>query len=313
MTTGSAALKGGVRGKPRGGSQAAGRGRAQRLLESRPRPKVKYVGHPSFDDPGTAAVILGPAPGGDGDAARPDGRDDPSRPGGDPLLTREQEVHLFRKMNFLKHLAARLLESVDPDDPDPEDLALVEHYQREAMAINNLIVRANVRLVGSFVKKLIRPGQDFFEMLSDGYLSLIRASQSFDFSLGAKFSTYASWAIVNNFVRSGPRERARRGRFLTGQERVIDAASDQRPDGHHCEARQERLQEAVAALLGRLDDRERMIISRRFGFDGAEEKTLREVGEELGVTKERVRQLESRARSKLHEFATEAKLDPEAF
>ena len=70
-----------------------------------------------------------------------------------------------------------------------------------------------------------------------------------------------------------------------------------------------RMQEAVKDMLGRLDDRERRIIVSRYGLDGAAEQTLEQLGRELGITKERVRQIESRAQDKLRRFAGEDQLD----
>ena len=62
-------------------------------------------------------------------------------------------------------------------------------------------------------------------------------------------------------------------------------------------------------MLGHLDDRERRIIISRYGLNGASEQTLEQLGRELGITKERVRQIESRAQDKLRKIANEAKLD----
>ena len=63
--------------------------------------------------------------------------------------------------------------------------------------------------------------------------------------------------------------------------------------------REKDLHNKVEGLLDELDDRENKIISQRFGFDGGERKTLQEVGKELGVSRERIRQLENSALSKL--------------
>jgi RNA polymerase primary sigma factor len=62
-------------------------------------------------------------------------------------------------------------------------------------------------------------------------------------------------------------------------------------------------------MLGRLDDRERRIIISRYGINGVSEQTLEQLGRELGITKERVRQIESRAQEKLRRIAIEEKLD----
>jgi RNA polymerase primary sigma factor len=62
-------------------------------------------------------------------------------------------------------------------------------------------------------------------------------------------------------------------------------------------------------MLGKLDDRERRIIISRFGLGGASEQTLEQLGRELGITKERVRQIESRAQDKLRRYAGEQRLE----
>jgi RNA polymerase primary sigma factor len=65
-------------------------------------------------------------------------------------------------------------------------------------------------------------------------------------------------------------------------------------------------------MLGRLDGRERTIIVGRFGLEGAREKTLAQLGTELGITKERVRQIEARARDKLLKLTRGEKFEPVA-
>ncbi|MGO9922337.1 MAG: sigma-70 family RNA polymerase sigma factor [Isosphaeraceae bacterium] len=103
-------------------------------------------------------------------------------------------------------------------------------------------------------------------------------------------------------------EKYRRDRFVTGHEEMFEAA-DTRADEHEYESALKRMQEAVKGMLGHLDERERKIIISRFGLGGASEQTLEQLGRELGITKERVRQIESRAQDKLRKIAGEEKLD----
>jgi len=286
--------------------------RARRLLEQ----KLEYMPNPEFDDPSRRDAILAPMP----EPARAPRRNDV--PEGLPpylaslynlpLLSAEQERHLFRKMNFLKCLAYRLRQGLDPAKARASELDRIERLQEEALAVKNQIIRSNLRLVVSIAKKRIGPKHDFFELVSDGNVSLIRAVEKFDYARGNKFSTYASWAIMKNFGRSIPGESQHLERFRTGHEEVFDAAADNRADERESEAAQKQSREVVRGILGRLDDRERRVIVHRYGIGGADEQTLEQLGRQLGVTKERVRQIESRAHEKLRKFAAEQKIDADA-
>src|SRR5206468_12241689 len=168
----------------------------------------------------------------------------------------------------------------------------------------------NMRLVTSIAKRHSGQTDNFFELMSDGNMSLIRAVEKFDFSRGFKFSTYASWAIMKNFARSIPEEKHRRERFVTGHEEVFDAAPDNRSDEHEALATTERASTCVNRLLQYLEPREREIIRMRAGLDDHHKgMTLEEIGAQFGITKERVRQLNARAMRKLRELVQEQHLD----
>jgi len=285
--------------------------RARRLLEL----KIEAMPNPSFDHPKARAEILAPVPEPlDGKAPRkikpPEGVPPYLASLYDvPLLSREQEAHLFRKMNYLKYRALKLRDDLDPARATTTVLDQIDGMLEEALAVKNQIIRANLRLVVSIAKKHVGRSDNFFELVSDGNMSLIRAVEKFDYARGNKFSTYASWAIMKNFIRSIPIENHRRDRFVTGHDDLFEAAADNRSDEHEYESAQRRMRDAVKGMLGRLDDRERRIIVSRFGLDGVGEQTLEQLGRELGVTKERVRQIESRAQDKLRRIASEEKLD----
>jgi len=285
--------------------------RARRVLDL----KIEAMPHESFDDPKMAAEILAPMPRpADGKATRkikpPEGVPPYLASLYDvPLLAREQEAHLFRKMNYLKYRALKLRDALDPMKASTTVLDEIDRLMEEALTVKNQIIRANLRLVVSIAKKHVGRADNFFELVSDGNMSLIRAVEKFDYARGNKFSTYASWAIMKNFIRSIPIENHRRDRFVTGHDDLFEAAADNRSDEHEYENAQRRMRDAVKGMLGRLDDRERRIIVSRFGLDGASEQTLESLGKELGVTKERVRQLEARAQSKLRKIAIEERLE----
>jgi RNA polymerase sigma factor (sigma-70 family) len=294
--------------------------RARRLLEK----PLDYVPHPSFDDPEMEADILAPIPDADVYEAK---RRDMKAPKDVPpelahyyevpLLTKEQEQHLFRKMNFLKHQANQLRQklvredgTIDPTRVRIQDLKRIEDLQTEANRVKDLLITANMRLVVSIAKKHAGQTDNLWELVSDGNLSLLRAVEKFDFGRGFKFSTYASWAIIKNYARSIPDEKHRRERFVTGHEEVFEVAPDTRSDEHEIVATQERATHSVNRLLQYLEPRERDIIRMRAGLDNhAKGMTLEEIGKQFAITKERVRQVHARAMKKLRSIAEEQAID----
>ncbi len=162
----------------------------------------------------------------------------------------------------------------------------------------------------SIAKRHLKPGVNFFELVSDGNMSLIRAIEKFDYARGNKFSTYASWAIMKNFARSVPAEHNQLDRFRTGYEEVFYDFQDGRGNAFADEMVNKAQRNAILEILEELNGRERKVISYRFGLSkGAEPETLEEVGNRLGVTKERVRQIEVRTLEKLRRIAKRKQVD----
>lgn len=265
---------------------------------------IDYVYNPQFDLPTADEIILGPLP--ETDKPRKKVRAPKDLPPylaslyEVPLLSAEQERHLFRKYNYLKYKADKLREGVDPSSPKMADVSSVEQLMVQSNAVKNQIVRANLRLVVSIARKHVSGGpQNLFELISDGNVSLMRAAEKFDYSRGFKFSTYASWAIMKNYARSVPRERFRQGRYLTGQEDTLDVAAGMQTYDPREFALGE-IRESLDNVLAQLSPRERAILVDHYGLkEQAQPATLELLGKKFGISKERVRQIEISALKKM--------------
>ncbi len=287
--------------------------RAQRLLEQ----PLDYIYHESFDNPTAEPIIMAAMPDADAfEAKRREMRvpkDVPPELASlyeMPLLNKEQEQHQFRKMNFLKHQAKKLRTMLEPARARIHDLKDIEDLQDQASAIKDMLVACNMRLVVSIAKRHSAQTDNFFELLSDGNMSLLRAVEKFDYSRGNKFSTYASWAVMKNFARSIPEEKHRRERYVTGHDELFESKADMRSDEQEIVASAEQAAHRVNRLLEYLEPRERQIIRMRAGLDDhSKAMTLEEIGQRLGITKERVRQLNVRIMNKLRSIAKEQKVD----
>ncbi len=288
--------------------------RAKELL----REPIDYMASPEFERPDADAVILG---GEAADAALGgDERKKAAPPKGlpiylkslykTPLLKKDQEQSLFRLYNYLKFKAARIQGGLtDNRTLRVEDIEEIERLMDEANRVKNRIIQANLRLVVNIAKRHVGPQANFFELISDGNMSLIRAVDKFDYTRGFKFSTYASWAIMKNFARSVPQAGIRRERFMTGRDELLEMSRDLRFEGEEPYHEPDvTVRQSIERVLGELSPREREIVMRRFGLgDMPGPQTLEEVGRHFGVTKERIRQVETRALNKLRGM-----LSPEA-
>jgi len=225
------------------------------------------------------------------------------------LLTKDEEQFYFRRMNWLKFHAATTRGRLDRRRATLRQIERIEGWLTEAETVKAIINTSNLRLVVSIAKKFVDASYSFDELVSEGNVALMRAVEKFNFALGNRFSTYATYAIQRHFFRLSHRGRQFRQRFVADDEALRDRAADA-PNAEYCSAEQiGMLKELFAGFLGDLEPRERKIVVARFGFDGKPPRTFRELGSQMGVCKERIRQIQSRAMEKLRDMAAESRLE----
>lgn len=218
-----------------------------------------------------------------------------------PILSREQEAHLFRQMNYNKHLynaivnkeAAKLTNgAVKKFMTTRAGKSALLHFDK-AIEIQKLLASSNYRLLINIIKSNSSTQEMFLEMLVDGAYTLMKSVLSFDYSRGFKFSTYATYSIRNWIAMDRPREYLRFSRY-SGINYEFDVALDGHDDIAEIDSRMN-----VDEMLRRLSRREKAIISLRYGLTGDRPLTLEEIGGRFRLSKERVRQIAQAARQKL--------------
>lgn len=221
---------------------------------------------------------------------------------GMPLLNRQLEMTLFRRMNYLRHKAEQLRRALNKESPKVSAIRKIEYLIVQSDQVKQRIVGANLRLVVSIAKRHAGTHLSVSELVSEGNLVLMKAVAKFNYSLGNKFSTYASWALMKHYARAVPQEHFRRDRFRTGSEELITQQDEGEFDAKADEIFQEEVRRSISSVLSGLDPRERTIVVAHYGLDPAQESiTLKQIGMRLDLSKERVRQIEARAMKKLRQ------------
>jgi RNA polymerase primary sigma factor len=247
-----------------------------------------------------------------------------------------------------------------------EERELARRKDEGDEAAKRRLIESNLRLVMSITRNYTKAGVPLLDLIQEGNLGLIRAVEKFDYKMGYKLSTYATWWIRQAVTRAladqgrtirlpvhvaeQVRRVMRARRALTQKlnrdptpdelaaesgfplrrveellELVEDPVSLETPVGEgeslygdmiedvHSDLPEEttakRLRSRELALaLTHLNPRMRHVLTLRFGLNGKVPQTLEEVGAGLGITRERVRQLESRALRELRVVAPDLEL-----
>jgi len=227
------------------------------------------------------------------------------------LLTRQQEMDLFREYNYLKYLACLTRTKIDRVRPSSHRLRNIEYFLERAEDIKTTILEANIGLVVRIAQKHLATGANLSELISEGNVSLMRAAEKFDYSRGYRFNTYASLAIAKDFAKKMPLEASRLDR--SNVDELSNIQQDLRTAGLVDVAAIERAHHSLDHVIkNNLDEREQFIIRNHFGLDSTiarkKRMTLQQIGDTYNITRERVRQLELVALKKLRKC-----LSPEEF
>ncbi len=226
------------------------------------------------------------------------------RIGSDDLLTPEQEVKLFLRMNFLKFRVTAIAQRLSATAPNEEKVARAEAIMAEAEAIRNHLITANMRLVMSIAKKYATPQHPFDELVSEGTVTLMHAVDKFDADRGFRFSTYAYRSIVRTIYRCLMEAQKERQRVSSSVEEPALEEADETKSSVAIDQVWQDIRDLAYSMLDQLDRRERFIIRSRYALGSHRKaRSFQYLANKLGISKERARQLESRAVKKLRTIA----------
>ena len=272
------------------------------------------------------------------------------------LLNAEQEVDLARRIEAGLYAEYKLKNQAD--EMTSRERRELHFLAQDGQQAKNHLLEANLRLVVSLAKRYTGRGMQFLDLIQEGNLGLIRAVEKFDYTKGYKFSTYATWWILQAITRAMADQartiripvhmvevinklaRVQRqmlqdlGREPTPEElaKELDMTAEKvvevqkygrEPISLHTPLGEDGdsefgdliedseaivpadavsftlLQEQLHHVLDTLSEREAGVVSMRFGLGDGQPKTLDEIGKVYGVTRERIRQIESKTMSKL--------------
>ncbi len=228
----------------------------------------------------------------------------------DPLLTFEQEQILFRALNLLRYRINRQRSRLSETSASLKTVEKIEAKLELVEAIRTQLVNSNLRLVSSIARRFSSSFGDVDDFSSDGCMILLGAIDRFDYSRRFRFSTYATHSIQRHFFRAWKTRQRRKERFPNACSELLGEVAQEVHEQPVCEDPQSIVEDLMSRAESVLDDREYRILMDRFGLSGGEEKsrTLREIASDLGISKERVRQLQLKALEKLRQF-----LEPDHF
>lgn len=223
------------------------------------------------------------------------------------VLSRSQQMHLFRQMNYLLYKANSLQKKLRSKKIPikTKELRRIEECISQASEIRSKLVETNIKLVpGIAGDKRNIDGQ--FEMnISQACYTLMNAAIHFDYMRGNSFATYAVWSMTKEVYwakRRNIKKQKGLGHFEDGNESLV-------PEYDEKEMRMINKQADNRSLVRQLINnclmsrRAKVIVSARYGLDGDSPEKLKDLGERFGLSYERIRQIQEEGIDDLREFA----------
>ncbi len=229
---------------------------------------------------------------------------DASVVGAPQLMSAAEEKLMFLRFNYSKMRLQALQKRIRKEGLNKRLAEEFMFWHRRFEHFREYLVRTNLALVLAMAKRTRLGDVDFAEIVSEGNMALLRAVDKFNVDRGFKFSTYACRAILKAFSRTAQKASRYRSRFPVEFEPDLERSNwtDRKRDIVEEDCIDE-LKQIVDRNLADLSDTEQTVIRRRFNWQEQEDQplTLEEVGKIIGVTKERVRQIQNKALLKIRQ------------
>jgi RNA polymerase primary sigma factor len=224
-----------------------------------------------------------------------------------PVLNKEDEARCFKAMNYLKHRIKEAQRQLRVPSNRGETIKEILQLNDQVRMVRDHLIYSNLRLVISLVKKFVTPLFSFDELYSEGVITLMQAVEKFNYLKGFRFSTYAYRSISRALYHFTVKQQQQNTLIVEDSDQWVAAAAveaDQNASLTDQIWRQ--MRDRLSELVQRLDRREQLIVRARYALTPSGKiKTFQALANKLGISKERVRQLEQRAVAKLQAMAAD--------
>lgn len=232
----------------------------------------------------------------------------------EPVLTKQQEYHLFRKMHYYKHLCKKILKNYLKNKKSYLKNKLIDAYSN-FQNVRHMLHKANVKLVSQALKKR----KDFYgannigDLFSDAFMNILQAIDHFDYRRNIKFSTFACWCLLNNSIRDHQKTKRFEFHNLSNCDNSTFEKFDE--SGEYVFSNFDNRESSSLDWFKIKDyflksnkNREIKILEKVFGLGGSKQLSIAEIADEFNLTKERIRQLREKTLIDIRKFVKTGKI-----